>query len=29
MSSSPRKYEFLVVVPDIPGTREKRMAVRP
>lgn len=29
MASAPRKYEFLVVVPDFPGVREKRLAVRP
>ncbi|KAJ9156644.1 hypothetical protein NKR23_g936 [Pleurostoma richardsiae] len=28
-SSSPRTYEWLVVVPDKPGTREARLKVRP
>lgn len=29
MASAARTYEFLVVVPDFPGVREKRMAIRP
>lgn len=29
MAPAARKYEFLVVVPDFPGVREKRLAVRP
>lgn len=28
-SSAARKYEFLVVIPDFPGVREKRLEVRP
>jgi hypothetical protein len=28
-TAAPRKYEWLVVIPDIPGTLEKRLAVRP
>lgn len=27
-SATPRKYEFLIVVPDNPGMRAKRMEVR-
>jgi uncharacterized protein YciI len=26
---SPRKYEFLVVIPDFPGVQQKRLEVRP
>ncbi|KAH8911681.1 hypothetical protein BR93DRAFT_921654 [Coniochaeta sp. PMI_546] len=29
MASAARKFEFLVVVPDFPGAREKRLEVRP
>ncbi|OIW23467.1 hypothetical protein CONLIGDRAFT_128485 [Coniochaeta ligniaria NRRL 30616] len=29
MASAARKFEFLVVVPDFPGMREKRLEVRP
>ena len=28
-SSAPRKFEFLVVVPDFPGVLDKRIAIRP
>ncbi|KJZ73870.1 hypothetical protein HIM_06763 [Hirsutella minnesotensis 3608] len=28
-SATPRKHEFLVIVPDKPGTHAKRLEVRP
>ncbi|KAL3963215.1 hypothetical protein ACCO45_000219 [Purpureocillium lilacinum] len=28
-AAAPRKFEFLVIVPDKPGTLEKRLEVRP
>lgn len=28
-ADAPKKYEWLVVIPDFPGAHEKRMAVRP
>jgi predicted RNase H-like HicB family nuclease len=27
--TTPKKYEWLVVVPDFPGVHQKRMDVRP
>ncbi|KAM7218730.1 hypothetical protein V8F06_005884 [Rhypophila decipiens] len=29
MSSSPQKFEWLVIIPDFPGAKEKRLEVRP
>lgn len=28
-AAAPRKFEWLVIVPDVPGTLAKRMEVRP